>query len=103
MHFSIERIWLNSYLQLVAEILVKVFIIHLINMHFNLLSLNIYNELLFYYIQTQKLMPFNKFLLLPHQKFLGNNALWSDSSMRIKAAMKSCLNVNTWHAAALPR
>lgn len=65
MHFSIERIWLNSYLQLVAEILVKVFIIHLINMHFNLLSLNIYHELLFYYIQTQKLMPFNKFLLLP--------------------------------------
>lgn len=49
MHFFIERIWLNSYLQLVAEILIKFFIIHVVNTHFNLLSLKIYNKLLFYY------------------------------------------------------
>lgn len=60
MHFSIERIWLNSYLQLVGENLTKVFIIHLINMHFNLLSLKIYHKLLFYFVQIQKFMPFNK-------------------------------------------
>lgn len=65
MHFSIERIWLNSYLQLVGENLTKVFIIHLINMHFNLLSLKIYHKLLFYYIQIQKFMPFNKGFFIP--------------------------------------
>lgn len=66
MHFSIERIWLNSYLQLVGENLTKVFIIHLINMHFNLLSLKIYHKLLFYYIQIQKFMPFNKGFFYSH-------------------------------------
>lgn len=74
MHFSKEGIWLNSYLQLVAETLIKIFIIHLINMHFKLLSLKIYHKLLFYYIHTEKFMPFNKgFLLPPHQKILWNN------------------------------
>lgn len=76
MHFSKEGIWLNSYLQLVAEIFIKVFIINLINMHFKLLSLKTYLKLLFYYIHTEKFMPFHKVFLLPlHQKCLWSNDL----------------------------